>query len=95
MRFFSRFRSLPLLALVTLVLASCQAKRLTPANVAKVTDGMSRKQVESILGPPSSVDETNLLIMKKITYEYKEPDGLVTIVFKNDQVAEKESNLRE
>ncbi|MGI8431117.1 MAG: outer membrane protein assembly factor BamE domain-containing protein [Chthoniobacterales bacterium] len=95
MRSFSRFRFLTLMALVALSLGACQAKRLTPANVTKVTDGMSRKQVESILGPPTAVDETNLLVMKKVTYEYKEPDGKVTIIFTNDQVSEKESNLRE
>ena len=89
----TRFRFLAALALVALTLASCQTKRLTPANVAKVTDGMSRKQVESILGPPTSVDETNLLVMKKVTYEYKEQDGKVTIVFTNDQVSSKESTL--
>lgn len=95
MRFFSRFRFLALLALVALSFSACQAKRLNPANVAKVTDGMSRKQVESILGPPTSVDETNLVIMKKVTYEYREPNGKVTIVFTNDKVSEKESDLRE
>ena len=95
MRSLSRFRFLALLAFVALSFAACQAKRLTPANVAKVADGMSRKQVESILGPPTSVDETNLLVMKKVTYEYREPNGKVTIVFTNDQVSGKESNLSE
>ena len=95
MRFFSRLCPFALLALAALLFASCEAKRLTPANVAKVSDGMSRKQVESILGPPTAVDETNLLVMKKVTYEYREPDGTVTIVFTNDQVSSKESNLHE
>jgi hypothetical protein len=35
---------------------SCTGERLTPANVDQVTEGMSKKQVESILGPPTSVE---------------------------------------
>lgn len=95
MNIFSRSRLLVLLALTAISFGACQSKRITPANVAKVTDGMSRKQVESILGPPTSVDETNLLVMKKVTYKYEEKDGTVTVVFTNDQVSDKESTLHE
>ena len=77
------------------ILSSCHGKRLTPANVAEITDGMSRKQVESILGPPTSVDSTNLLVTKKVTYTYQQGDETVTIVFFNDQVSSKESNLHD
>jgi outer membrane protein assembly factor BamE (lipoprotein component of BamABCDE complex) len=91
------FRS-PLLAfLITaaVALSGCGRQRLTKANVAEVTDGMSRKQVESILGPPTSIDSTNLLIMKKVTYVYQQGDEAVTIVFTNDKVASKESSLHD
>ena len=73
----------------------CLGKRLSKANVDQVDKGMSRKQVESILGPPTSIDSTDLLVTKKVTYTYKEGDELVTIVFFNDQVSSKESNLHE
>ena len=56
---------------------------------------MSRKQVESILGPPTSVDSTNLLIMKKVTYTYQQGNESVAIVFVNDEVASKDSNLHD
>ena len=56
---------------------------------------MSRKQVESILGPPTSVDSTNLLVTKKVTYTYKQAGESVTIVFFNDEVSSKESNLHD
>ena len=56
---------------------------------------MSRKQVESILGPPTSVDSTNLLILKKVTYIYQQGAESVTIVFVNDEVASKESSLHD
>ena len=56
---------------------------------------MSRKEVESILGPPTSVDSTNLLVTKKVTYTYRQGNESVTIVFFNNEVASKESNLRD
>ena len=84
-----------LLIAATCVLCGCHGKRLTKANVAEVTDGMSRKQVESILGPPTSIDSTDLLIMKKVRYGYQQDHESVTIVFLNDKVASKESSLHD
>ena len=84
-----------LLLVCALALSACHGKRLTKANVDEVSRGMSRKQVESILGPPTSVDSTDLLIMKKVTYIYQQADEAVTIVFVNDEVASKESTLHD
>ena len=87
------FRWLALLATVALAFGACHGKRLTKANVDEVSNGMGRKQVESILGPPTSVDSTDLLVTKKVTYIYRQGNGSVTIVFFNDEVTSKESNL--
>jgi hypothetical protein len=84
-----------LLLVALFAFTSCQGKRLTRANVDQVANGMSRKQVESILGPPTAVDSTNLLVTKKVTYTYQQGDELVTVVFFNDQVSSKESNLHD
>ena len=89
------WRWLSLLVAAVFALSACHGKRLTKANVDEVSTGMSRKQVESILGPPTSVDSTNLLVTKKVTYSYKQGGESVTIVFFNDEVATKESNLHE
>ncbi|HEY1581566.1 MAG TPA: outer membrane protein assembly factor BamE [Chthoniobacterales bacterium] len=88
-------RALGLLFVLLFALSACHGKRLTRANVDEVTNGMSRKQVESILGPPTSVDSTNLLVTKKVTYTYEQGNESVTIVFFNDEVSSKESNLHE
>jgi outer membrane protein assembly factor BamE (lipoprotein component of BamABCDE complex) len=90
-----RSRFMVLFLTLLLGLSACGGKRLTKANVDEVTKGMSRKQVESILGPPTSVDSTDLVVTKKVTYTYKQRDELVTIVFFNDTVSSKESNLRD
>jgi len=77
-----------------LAFSGCQ-KRLSKANVDEVTAGMSRKQVESILGPPTSIDSTDLLITKKVTYVYQQGSETVTVVFFNDEVSSKQSNLKD
>jgi outer membrane protein assembly factor BamE (lipoprotein component of BamABCDE complex) len=88
-------RWVTLLATAVLAFGACQGKRLTKANVDEVSNGMSRKEVESILGPPTSVDSTNLLVTKKVTYTYRQGNEAVTIVFFNNEVTSKESNLRD
>ncbi len=88
-----------LLGVVTLtfvVIAACNpGKRITKANVDQVQDGMAKKQVESILGVPSSVDTKDFVVMKKTTYVYTQGQDTVTIVFKEDKVESKETTLTE
>ena len=86
------FRRFVLVVLIALCV-SCSTKRITKANVDEVTEGMSKKQVESVLGPPTSVSTEDLLIMKKTTYVYRQGKDTVTIVFKDDKVQSKDSTL--
>ncbi len=79
-----------LLAIVTI---ACAGKKISKANVDEVAEGMSKKQVESILGPPSELDNKDFLILKKTTYVYRQGKDTVTIVFKDDKVVEKQSTL--
>ena len=72
---------------------SCTGERLTPANVDQVTEGMSKKQVESILGPPTSINNEDFIIMKKTTFLYRQGKDSVTVVFKDDKVQSKDSTL--
>jgi len=83
------------LVLVVLVMLeiSCVGRRLTKANVDEVTEGMSKKQVESILGPPTNIDNKDFVIMKRTVYVYRQGKDTVTIVFKDDKVADKHSTL--
>jgi len=86
---------LMLVLVLVLVLDGCSSKRITKANVDQVTDGMSKKQVESILGPPSSLTTEDLVIMKKTTYVYRQGKDSITIVFKDDKVQSKDSTLND
>jgi outer membrane protein assembly factor BamE (lipoprotein component of BamABCDE complex) len=87
-----RFASRLVLVLL-LALGSCSGKRITKANVDQVTEGISKKQVESILGPPTSLSTEDFVIMKKTTYVYRQGKDTVTIVFKDDKVQSKDSTL--
>jgi hypothetical protein len=79
-----------------LVLEGCRPEgRLTKANVDLVSEGMTKKQVESILGPPTSIDTTDLIPLKTTTYTYKQGKDTVIVVFKDDKVASKDSTLSE
>ena len=83
-----------LLVLVLALAVSCTpGKRITKANVDEVTEGMSKKQVESILGPPTSINNEDFVIMKKTTYVYRQGKDTVTIVLKDDKVQAKDSTL--
>ena len=88
----SIFRFL-LVLLLALAVSCTPGKRITKANVDEVTEGMSKKQVESILGPPTSINNEDFVIMKKTTYVYRQGKDTVTIVFKDDKVQAKDSTL--
>jgi outer membrane protein assembly factor BamE (lipoprotein component of BamABCDE complex) len=90
LRSISRF----LLVIVFAIGVSCSpGKRITKANVDAVEEGMSKKQVESILGPPTSINNEDFVITKKTTYVYRQGKDSVTVVFKDDKVQSKESTL--
>ena len=85
-----------MLVAAVFALDACRpGKRLAKANVAEVVEGMSKKQVESILGLPTSIDTTDLLLLKKTTYVYRQGTESITIVFKDDKVVSKDSTLSE
>jgi outer membrane protein assembly factor BamE (lipoprotein component of BamABCDE complex) len=91
----SLLQTLARLTLVVLIAlsVSCIGKRITKANVDQVTEGMSKKQVESILGQPNSSKTEDPTITKQTTYVYRQGKDTVTIIFKDDKVQSKVSTL--
>ena len=91
----SILQTLARLTLVVLIAlsVSCIGKRITKANVDQVTEGMSKKQVESILGQPTSSKMEDPTIIKQTTYVYRQGKDTVTIIFKEDKVQSKDSTL--
>jgi outer membrane protein assembly factor BamE (lipoprotein component of BamABCDE complex) len=82
-----------LVLILVLTLDGCIGKRITKANVDQVTEGMSKKQVESILGQPTSSKMEDPAIIRQTTYVYRQGKDTVTIVFKDDKVQSKNSTL--
>src|SRR5438067_2525014 len=81
-----------------LALAACNrnvmtGSKLTLDNYNQITTGMSKEQVESILGPQTAVETKDFMLLKRITYLYRQPSGTVTVLFKDDKVAAKSSTL--
>ena len=91
----SLLQTLARLTLVVLmaISVSCIGKRITKANVDQVTEGMSKKQVESILGQPTSSKMEDPTVTKQTTYVYRQGKDTVTIVFKDDKVQTKDSTI--
>jgi outer membrane protein assembly factor BamE (lipoprotein component of BamABCDE complex) len=94
-----KLRSLSLLSAVFALfcLFGCgrtlSGSKLTSANYDQVTLGMSKAQVETILGPPTSAETKDMLIFKKTTYRYENGTKFAIVTFKNDEVDSKDTNL--
>ena len=87
-----------LFALVALlfVLNACDklpGSKLTRANYDQVTTGMSKAQVETVLGKPTTIEKKDMIIFAKTTFRYEEGKKFALITFKNDEVSEKDTNL--
>jgi outer membrane protein assembly factor BamE (lipoprotein component of BamABCDE complex) len=89
-------RKTALVIVIACGLVSCNSsKRLTKANVDEVAEGMAKKQVESILGPPTTIDAKDFALLKKTVYVYAQGKDTITVVFKDDKVQSKASTLSE
>src|SRR6059058_5526562 len=87
-----------LLVVALLSLGACNrdmlsGSKLTSANYDQITLGMSKAQVQTILGPPTTIDSKDLVIFKKTTFRYEDGKKFAIITFKNDEVDSKDTNL--
>lgn len=97
--------SLLIVLFAVVLLLGCEqgnpGPRLTPLNYDRVGVGTTKAQVESILGPPTKVEERQALVFGDgatrwdpiTTFRYEEGPVVITITFRGDQVEKKESNL--
>ena len=86
------------IAVLIFSLASCDrnllsGSKLTLDNYNKVTTGMSKAQVERIMGPPTTSEIKDMLIFKKTTSRYEDGPKFALFTFKNDELDTKEGNL--
>jgi outer membrane protein assembly factor BamE (lipoprotein component of BamABCDE complex) len=98
MKLNQRLLTLLLLATLTFVFSSCDrnaltGSKLTTANYDQVTLGMSKAQVEKILGPPTTMETKDMIIFKKTTYRYEDGKKFAIVTFKNDEMDSKDTNM--
>lgn len=79
-------------------LAACDrsalsSSQLTTANYDQVSNGMSKSQVETILGKPTTVETKEMNNFRKTTYRYEDGKSFAIVTFKNDEVDGKDTNL--
>ena len=67
--------------------------KVSRANYDQVRPGMSKTQVEAILGQPTSVDTKDLVIYKRTVYRYEDGGKFIQVTFKNDELDGKDTNL--
>jgi SmpA / OmlA family len=67
--------------------------KLTPVNYNQITTGMTKAQVERIMGPPTTMETKDMVIFKRTTYRYEEGAKFALFTFKNDELDSKEGNL--
>ena len=72
---------------------SISGSKLTMANYDQIKEGMSKTQVETILGQPTTAETKDMLIFKKTTYRYEDGAKFAMITFKNEEVDGKDTNL--
>jgi SmpA / OmlA family len=82
-----------------LIIVSCDrnvvtGSKLTPSNYDQITPGMSKVQVERILGAPTTVETKDMMIFKKTIYRYEDGKKFAMFTFKNDELDSKEGNLQ-
>ncbi len=90
--------SLLLLVAVLFFAAGCDrgalsVTKLNSANYDQISMGMSKSQVETILGKPTTAETKDMLVFKKTTYRYEEGAKFAMVTFKNDEVDGKDTNL--
>ena len=87
------FAALALLSLGACNRDALSGSKLTSANYDQVSLGMSKSQVETILGSPTTAETKDMVIFKKTTYRYEDGAKFAMITFKNDEVDSKDTNL--
>lgn len=69
------------------------ASKMTRANYDQIHDKMTKADVRTILGAPTTENTEDKVVYKKTTYRYQEGDKYITITFKNDELDSKDTNL--
>lgn len=73
--------------------AALPISKVSRANFDQVRAGMTKAQVETILGQPTGIDTKDVLVYKRTIYRYEDGTKFIQITFKNDELDGKDTNL--
>jgi hypothetical protein len=77
--------------------AGCDRSTLDPklnrSNYDKIHEGISKEEVQNVLGPPTSSNTEDKIIYKRTTWRYMKGDKYINLTFKNDELDSKDTNL--
>jgi outer membrane protein assembly factor BamE (lipoprotein component of BamABCDE complex) len=83
---------LSLLIAAVVLLAACS--RLTQSNLDKIKTGMTKEEVQHILGKPTRADSATVLGMSGTEFYYKAGNTEITVTFVNDAVVAKNGVMK-
>src|ERR1700720_4614405 len=63
--------------------------KLTLSNYDQVTNGMTKAQVERIMGLPTRTETKDMIIFKRTSYRYEDGAKFALFTFKNDELDSK------
>lgn len=67
--------------------------KITAANYDQIRLGMTKAQVETILGPATTAETKDMIVFKKTTYRYEDGPKFILLTFKNDELDSKDGNV--
>jgi outer membrane protein assembly factor BamE (lipoprotein component of BamABCDE complex) len=84
-----------ILSLAGALLAGCDDAgfKLNRKNYDQIHEGMSKEQVQAILGPPTATSTEDKIIYKRTIWRYTKADKYINLTFKNDELDGKDTNL--
>jgi outer membrane protein assembly factor BamE (lipoprotein component of BamABCDE complex) len=72
---------------------SALVSKLNKTTYDQIRPGMTKSQVETLLGAPTTVETKDFVVYKKTIYRYQEGSTFVNLSFKNDELDTKDTNL--
>lgn len=79
-----------LVGLLIVGLAGCAGSKITKENFDKIKLGMTQKEVEAILGPPTEASGLEVLMFSGTMSKWAKGDTVITVQFVNGKVVAKE-----
>lgn len=85
-----------LLVALSLCFFACSGpgSKVTSENYDKITTGMSKAQVEELIGKPTRLESGQMLGIEGVTYYYTTRKAEVKVVFLNDSVVSKDGSFK-